>query len=67
MISSRFKTPNLQTVAGCLAGMVGNNWLNSGRHCGSGLQEAIEGTFTKNLWVIATMMIVVAILLGVAN
>jgi undecaprenyl-diphosphatase len=27
----------------------------------------IEGTFTKNLWIIATMMIVVAILLGLAE
>ena len=31
------------------------------------LKKQIEGTFTKNLWVIATMMIVVAILLGVAE
>ena len=30
-------------------------------------KEQIEGTFTKNLWVIATMMIVVAILLAVAE
>lgn len=30
-------------------------------------QKQIEGTFTKNLWVIATMMIVVAILLGIAE
>ena len=30
-------------------------------------KEQIEGTFTKNLWVIATMMIVVAILLGIAE
>ena len=30
-------------------------------------KEQIEGTFTKNLWVIATMMIVVAVLLGVAE
>ena len=30
-------------------------------------KKQIEGTFTKNLWVIATMMIVVAILLGVAE
>jgi undecaprenyl-diphosphatase len=30
-------------------------------------KKQIEGTFTKNLWVIATMMIVVAILLGIAE
>ena len=30
-------------------------------------KEQIEGTFTKNLWVIATMMIVVGILLAVAE
>jgi undecaprenyl-diphosphatase len=30
-------------------------------------RKQIEGTFTKNLWVIATMMIVVAILLAVAE
>ena len=31
------------------------------------LKKIIEGTFTKNLWVIATMMIVVALLLLVAE
>jgi undecaprenyl-diphosphatase len=31
------------------------------------LKKVIEGTFTKNLWVIATMMIVVALLLLVAE
>src|SRR6476659_7242847 len=31
------------------------------------LKKQIEGTFTKNLWVIATMMIVVAILLMIAE
>ena len=31
------------------------------------LKKVIEGTFTKNLWVIATMMILVAIGLGVAE
>jgi len=31
------------------------------------LKKVIEGTFTKNLWVIATMMIVVAVLLLVAE
>ncbi len=30
-------------------------------------KEQIEGTFTKNLWVIATMMIVVAVLLAIAE
>jgi len=30
-------------------------------------KEQIEGTFTKNLWVIATMMVVVAILLAIAE
>jgi undecaprenyl-diphosphatase len=30
-------------------------------------KHEIEGTFTKNLWIIATMMIVVAILLGLAE
>jgi len=30
-------------------------------------KKKIEGTFTKNLWVIATMMIFVAILLGIAE
>ena len=30
-------------------------------------KKAIEGTFTKNLWVIATMMIVVAVLLLIAE
>jgi undecaprenyl-diphosphatase len=34
---------------------------------GLALKKVIEGTFTKNLWVIATMMIVVALLLGVAE
>jgi undecaprenyl-diphosphatase len=34
---------------------------------GLAFKKQIEGTFTKNLWVIATMMIVVAILLGVAE
>src|SRR5436189_2393119 len=29
------------------------------------LKKIIEGTFTKNLWIIATMMIVVAILLAI--
>lgn len=31
------------------------------------LKKIIEGPFTKNLWVIATMMIVVAVLLGAAE
>ena len=31
------------------------------------LKKHIEGTFTKNLWVIATMMIVVAVLLAIAE
>jgi undecaprenyl-diphosphatase len=31
------------------------------------LKKQIEGTFTKNLWVIATMMIVVAVLLALAE
>ncbi len=31
------------------------------------LKKHIEGTFTKNLWVIATMMIVVAVLLTIAE
>ena len=30
-------------------------------------KKQIEGTFTKNLWVIATMMIVIAVLLGLAE
>lgn len=30
-------------------------------------KDQIEGTFTKNLWVIATMMIVVAVLLAIAE
>src|SRR6059058_6075397 len=30
-------------------------------------KKQIEGTFTKNLWVIATMMVVVAILLAIAE
>jgi undecaprenyl-diphosphatase len=30
-------------------------------------KDEIEGTFTKNLWVIATMMVVVAVLLAVAE
>jgi undecaprenyl-diphosphatase len=30
-------------------------------------KKVIEGTFTKNLWVIATMMVVIAVLLGVAE
>jgi undecaprenyl-diphosphatase len=34
---------------------------------GLALKKIIEGTFTKNLWVIATMMVVVAILLLVAE
>jgi len=34
---------------------------------GLALKKVIEGTFTKNLWVIATMMIVVALLLLVAE
>ena len=31
------------------------------------LKKQIEGTFTKNLWVIATMMIVVGLLLALAE
>src|SRR5216684_3037129 len=31
------------------------------------LKKQIEGTFTKNLWVIATMMIVIAVCLGIAE
>src|SRR6266480_6992744 len=31
------------------------------------LKKQIEGTFTKNLWIIATMMIVVAVLLALAE
>jgi len=34
---------------------------------GLALKKVIEGTFTKNLWVIATMMIVVALLLALAE
>ncbi|MBV9926724.1 MAG: undecaprenyl-diphosphate phosphatase [Acidobacteria bacterium] len=34
---------------------------------GLALKKVIEGTFTKNLWVIATMMVVVAILLFIAE
>ena len=34
---------------------------------GLAFKEQIEGTFTKNLWVIATMMIVVGLLLAVAE
>jgi undecaprenyl-diphosphatase len=34
---------------------------------GLALKKVIEGTFTKNLWVIATMMIVVAVLLLIAE
>jgi undecaprenyl-diphosphatase len=34
---------------------------------GLALKKQIEGTFTKNLWVIATMMIVVALLLTIAE
>ena len=34
---------------------------------GLALKKVIEGTFTKNLWVIATMMIVVALLLLIAE
>jgi undecaprenyl-diphosphatase len=34
---------------------------------GLALKKVIEGTFTKNLWVIATMMVLVAILLLVAE
>lgn len=30
-------------------------------------KKQIEGTFTKNLWVIATMMILIAVLLGIAE
>src|SRR5207245_4468259 len=30
-------------------------------------KKQIEGTFTKNLWVIATMMVVVAVLLATAE
>jgi len=30
-------------------------------------KKQIEGTFTKNLWVIATMMVVIAVFLGVAE
>src|SRR5262249_26003853 len=30
-------------------------------------KKQIEGTFTKNLWVIATMMVVIALLLGLAE
>src|SRR6185312_859425 len=31
------------------------------------LKKQIEGTFTKNLWVIATMMIVIGVLLAIAE
>jgi undecaprenyl-diphosphatase len=31
------------------------------------LKKVIEGTFTKNLWVIATMMIVVAVMMAIAE
>lgn len=34
---------------------------------GLAFKKQIEGTFTKNLWVIATMMIVVAVLLAIAE
>ena len=34
---------------------------------GLALKKIIEGTFTKNLWVIATMMVVVALLLLIAE
>lgn len=34
---------------------------------GLAFKKQIEGTFTKNLWVIATMMIVVALLLAIAE
>ena len=34
---------------------------------GLALKKVIEGTFTKNLWVIATMMVVVAVLLLIAE
>ena len=34
---------------------------------GLAFKEQIEGTFTKNLWVIATMMIAVALLLAIAE
>src|ERR1051325_5219687 len=34
---------------------------------GLALKKIIEGTFTKNLWVIATMMVVVAVLLLIAE
>lgn len=34
---------------------------------GLAFKKQIEGTFTKNLWVIAVMMIVVAVLLGIAE
>jgi undecaprenyl-diphosphatase len=30
-------------------------------------KKQIEGTFTKNLWVIATMMVMIAVLLGIAE
>lgn len=34
---------------------------------GLAFKKQIEGTFTKNLWVIATMMVVIAILLAIAE
>ena len=34
---------------------------------GLAFKKQIEGTFTKNLWVIATMMIVIAVLLAIAE
>jgi undecaprenyl-diphosphatase len=34
---------------------------------GLSFKHQIEGTFTKNLWIIATMMIVVALLMGLAE
>jgi undecaprenyl-diphosphatase len=34
---------------------------------GLAFKKQIEGTFTKNLWVIATMMIIVAVLLAIAE
>jgi undecaprenyl pyrophosphate phosphatase UppP len=54
-----------QRLIACgLDGLAGGDRFASGRRRRLAVQETIEGTFTKNLWVIATMMVVIAVLAG---
>jgi undecaprenyl pyrophosphate phosphatase UppP len=47
--------------------MAGDHRFAAGRRRSVGVEKQIEGPFTKNLWVIATMMIVVGVLMMIAE